>query len=148
MNIQALNRTDVSSVKIAIKNVDGGGSITTGHGVALVTTAASFDGVNAVRHLVANQASFAGVADRDIAINSWGKAISYGYAASVMISHVGSSITITAGDVLIPSTVAGTFFSSVTAQGMSALLYRYVQAGTTTVAISAQTWVSGLVHAM
>jgi hypothetical protein len=147
MNIQFLNRTDVSSVKIAIKNVDGGGSITTGMGVALVTTAASFDGVNAVQHLVANQASFAGVASNDIAINSWGKAICYGYAASILISNVGTSITVTAGDVLKPSTVAGTFFSSVTGQAMSTLLYRYVQAGSTNT-ISAAAYVSGLVHAM
>jgi hypothetical protein len=147
MNIQQMNRTDPSSVKVAIKNVDGGGSITTGMGVALVTTAASFDGVSAVRHLVANQASFLGIASQDVAINSWGKAICYGLVASILISNVGTSITVTAGDVLIPSTVAGTFFSSVTAQGLSALLYRYAINGTTQT-ISAAAYVSGFVKAM
>ncbi len=144
MDLQFINRADVESVKVAFKNVDGGGSVTTGNAVAIVTTAASFDGVNAVRRTAALQNTFHGVSISDVPINGFGKAVIYGYAASIAISNVGSSITITAGDNLIPGAVAGTWFSSVTAQALSTVLYRYATAGQT-VTISAATWVSGYV---
>lgn len=145
MDIQQVNRQDGEQVRIAFKNVDGGGSITTGMGVAIVTTAASFDGASAVRRTAALQKTFAGVATADVAINGFGKAVVWGYAASVLISNVGSSITVTAGDVLKPGAVAGTFFSSLADEALSTLAYRYVVAGATQT-ISAQAWVSGFVR--
>ncbi len=150
MQIQQLNRTDAEAVRIIVKNVDGGGSITTGLGACFSQLAASFDGVSAVLATAANHATFAGVAAQDIPINGYGLVTAFGTANSVLISHVGSSITVTAGDVLKPGAVAGTFFSSVTAQAMSTLLYRYVVAMTTPVAVStqAQSYVKGFVKAL
>lgn len=145
MDVQLVNRQDGESVRIAFKNVDGGGSITTGAGIAIVTTAASFDGAASVRGTAGLAKTFAGVAVKDTAINGFGKAVVWGYAASVLISNVGTSITVTAGDVLIPGAVAGTFFSTVTDQALSTLLYRYVVAGATNT-ISAQAWVAGFVR--
>jgi len=58
---------------------------------------------------------------------------------------------VTAGDTLLPGAVAGTFFSSVTAQAMSTLLYKYVYAATTVpVDISNlnQSFVAGIVRAL
>lgn len=141
MDIQQINRTDPESIKIVVKNVDGSGSFTVGLGVALVASAASFsttDALPAVKGTAALIAGFLGVAAQNIPINGYGKVVNRGYAASVQISHVGSSITITAGDVLIPGAVAGTFFSTVTAQAMSTLLYKYVIACSTPVAVSTQ----------
>ena len=151
MDIQMINRADPDSLRLAVRNVDGGGSITLGYGCGLVTSAASFsttDAFPAVRHLIANQKNFLGVAAQNIPINGYGKVVCFGYAASVQISHVGSSITITAGDTLIPSTVAGTFFSAVTDAAMSTLLYKYVVACSTPVAVSTQiqAFVAGFVH--
>ena len=145
MDIQQVNRADAESVRIAFKNVDGGGSITTGAGIAVVTTAASFDGISSVRRTAALQKTFAGVSTSDVAINGFGKAVVWGYAASVLISNVGTSITVTAGNILIPGAVAGTFFSSVADEALSGQLYRYVVAGSTNT-ISAQAWVSGFVR--
>lgn len=145
MEFQLVNRNDAESVRVAFKNVDGGGSVTTGYAVALVTTAASFDGISSVRRTAALGKTFFGVAQGDVAINSFGKAVIYGYAASIALSNVGTSITVTAGDVLIPGAVAGTHFSSVTDQALSTQLYRYSVAGQTTT-ISAAAWVSGYVR--
>ena len=39
MEIQQINRTDPERVLISVRNVDGGGSITTGMAVALVASA-------------------------------------------------------------------------------------------------------------
>lgn len=145
MDIQQINRQDGESVRVAFKNVDGGGSITTGYGVAIVATAASFDGVSAVRRTAALQKGFFGVSTSDVAINGFGKAVIHGYCASVAISNVGSSITVTAGDILKPGAVAGTWFSSVTDEALSTLGYKWVQAGATTT-ISAAAWVAGFVR--
>ena len=142
MDIQLINRSDAEVVRVAFKNIDGGGSATTGYAVAIVTSVASFDGVGAVKRTGALQSTFHGISASDVAINDFGKATIYGYVASIALSNVGTSITVTAGDNLIPGAVAGTFFSSVTAQALSTVLYRYAQAGQTTT-ISAAAWVQG-----
>jgi len=150
MQISALNRDNGEVVKVTFKNVDGGGSVTTGLGISYVEAGASIDGISATKYAAANLAGFAGVSQSDVAINDYGLAVVWGLANSVAISHVGSSITITAGDVLKPGAVAGTFFSSLTPQAMSTLLYRYVIAATTPVAVSteAQAFCQGLVRAL
>ncbi len=150
MLIQQINRTDPEVVKIMVKNVDGGGSITTGNGVCLVQAGASIDGISAINSTAATYEGFCGVAAQDIAINGYGLAVAWGIAQSVLISHVGSSITVTAGDILKPGAVAGTFFSSLTDQAVSTLFYRYVIAATTPVAVStlAQSYCKGLVKAL
>src|SRR5690349_24140659 len=119
MIIQQLNRADAEKIQLMLKNVDGGGSITTGLGACLVVDGASIDGISAVQSTAAAVKGFVGVALPDIPINGFGLVTAWGQVNSVQISHVGSSITITAGDTLSPGAVAGTFFSSVTAQAMS-----------------------------
>lgn len=151
MIIQQLNRTDAEKVQLIVKNVDGGGSITTGLGAMLVMAGASIDGISSVKATGAGVKGFCGVAVQDIAINGFGLVTAWGFVNSVQLSNVGTSITVTAGDTLIPGAVAGTFFSSVTAQAMSTLLYKYVVAATTVpVDISNlnQSFVSGVVRAI
>ena len=150
MIIQQLNRTDPECVKITVKNVDGGGSITTGAGVCFVQAGASIDGISAINSTAATWEGFCGVADQDIAINGYGLVVSWGLANSVALSHVGSSITVTAGDILKPGAVAGTFFSSITDQAVSTLFYRYVIAATTPVAVSTQSqaYAKGIVRGL
>lgn len=151
MLIQQLNRTDAEKIQIMVKNVDGSGSITTGFGAMFVMAGASIDGISSTKSTGAAVKGFVGVSTQDIAINGFGLVTAWGFVNSVQISNVGSSITITAGDTLIPGAVAGTFFSSVTAQAMSTLLYKYVVAATTVpVDLSNlnQSFVSGIVRAI
>lgn len=151
MLIQQLNRTDAEKVQLMVKNVDGGGSITTGLGAMYVTAGASIDGISSVRATAGGVKGFVGVATQDIAINGFGLATAWGFVNSVQISNVGTSITITAGDTLIPGAAAGTFFSSVTAQAMSTLLYKYVVAASTVptdLSNLANSFVSGIVRAL
>lgn len=151
MLMQQLNRTDAERVQIVVKNVDGGGSITTGLGVAFPGSGASIDGISSVRATAALQRSFVGVATQDIAINGFGLATAWGFVNSVQISNVGTSITITAGDTLKLSGIAGQFFSSVLNEAFSTLMYKYVYAATTVpVDLSNlnQSFVSGIVRAL
>jgi hypothetical protein len=117
----------------------------------LVMAGASIDGISATKLTGAAVKGFVGVSVQDIAINGFGLVTMWGYVNSVQLSNVGTSITVTAGDTLIPGAVAGTFFSSVTAQAMSTVLYKYVVAATTIpVDISNlnQSFVAGVVRAV
>lgn len=147
MDIVQINRDGVESIKVAFKNVSGGGSITTGYGIGLVTSAASFDGISATQSTAATLKNFNGIVLKDTPINGFGKATVWGYVASIVISNVGTSITVTAGDTLIPGAVAGTFFSSVTDAAMTTLLNKYSVTGQTQT-VSALSWVQGFVHGM
>ena len=150
MIIQQLNREDAEKIQIVVRNVDGGGSITTGLGAALVATAASGNGLNAVRSTVALSNAFAGIAAQDIAINAYGLITAWGYAASVAISQSVGSWTITSGDTLRQAGAAGHFTSVITPQAVSTLMYRYVIAlGAIADTISnPRTYISGLVRAI
>lgn len=153
MLIQTGIRNDPERVLINVKNVDGGGSITTGMGVALVATAASGDGINAVKTTATagNANNFCGVALQDIAINAYGLVTAWGWAASVALSQSVGSWTITAGEILIQSaTAAGTFTSVVTNAALSTAMYKYVvAAGAVADTISnPRPYISGLVRAL
>jgi hypothetical protein len=94
------------------KNVEAS-SLTTGMLVALAQAAASFDGTQAClagTAAVGRQQGWIGVASRDIAPNAYGIIQMYGPIASVYISNVGSSITFTTGDALVPGALAGGAF--------------------------------------
>jgi hypothetical protein len=152
MLIQQLNRTDPERIQIMVKNVDGSGSITTGRGAAFPIAAASIDGISAVNVTTALARGFVGVATQDIAINGFGLCTAWGFVNSVQISNVGTSLTITAGDMLRPGAAAGTFFSGINnVETASTLLYRFVYAATTVpVDLSNlnQSFVSGIVRAI
>lgn len=151
MLIQQLNRTDPERVQLMFKNVDGGGSITTGYGICFPTSGASIDGISVVKATAALQRGFIGVSTQDVGINGFGLATAWGLVNSVQISNVGTSITITAGNVLIPSAIAGQFFSVVTDAAMSTLMYRYVTAASTVpVDLSNlnQSFIQGIVRAL
>lgn len=150
MLIQQLIRTDPERVLINIKNVDGGGSITTGMGACVVRTAASGDGINAVKSTGAEANCFIGVAQNDIAINAYGLLTAWGYAASVAISQSVGSWTITSGDTLRLAGAAGHFTSVITPQAVSTQMYRYVVAlGAVADTISnPRTYISGFVRAL
>lgn len=147
MNTQVVSRTDPEVVRMVVKNVDGSGSMTVGIGVALVAAGASTDGVGATKYAAANAKSFVGVAYQNIPINGYGLVTSWGWAASCLISHEGTSITVTIGDTLKPGAVAGTFASSLLDQAISTLAYKYVICGQTTT-LSAAAYVSGIVRAI
>ena len=134
-----------------VKNVDGSGSITTGMGVALTILPASIDGQAVVKGTLTSMSAgtsgsvWLGIANQDIPINSWGMATVWGVANSVMISQVTTSLTVTKGDMLIPSSVTGAFFSgTVTNQALSTQLFHYMYA-LSSITASTTSWVSAFI---
>lgn len=137
---------------LTVKNVEAS-SLTTGMGVGLVlNTTASFDGTSSVRMAsgtAANLPGFLGVAAQDIASNAFGLVQIFGNCASVLLSNMGTSITVTAGDPLIPGAVAGTFFSGAPTYAASGFGYVLVSnAPTTTLSQASPLYCSGFVRAI
>lgn len=90
-------------------------SITTGMAVGIkIATGASFDGTSAVMMrsgTAGDLPGFVGIAVQDIASNAFGLIQTFGFCASVLLSNVGTSVTIAFGDPLIPSPLAGALSS-------------------------------------
>ena len=92
MQSNTLNETDAEIMYGNFTNVEGA-TITTGYPVSICTTAASLDGNQAVIPATGQVLTFAGVCEQDIPDTSSGRYIAFGYAASVAIFAVGSSVT-------------------------------------------------------
>ena len=142
MQFQQLNRDGAENVFRVVKNVQGA-TITTGRAVSLVNT--STDGVNAViSDAAADHPGFIGIAVEDIANNDYGRIQIGGFVASVLLSHVGTSITINAGDPLVPGP-AGLFSGAPTYANSG---FKALFASNVPVAISASAYASGLIKVL
>ena len=135
---------------MTIKNVESS-SITTGYGVALaVATGVSFDGTQAVMSLstaTANLPGFLGISVKDIPSNQYGLVQIFGNCVSVLISQMGTSITIGVGNPLIPSTVAGALFSAAPTYAASG--FNFVLASNTptnTLSTAGPLYISGFIR--
>lgn len=135
---------------MTVKNVEAT-SITLGMGVALcIGTTASFDGTSSVRPAsgtAANLPGFLGVAVQDIASNAFGLVQIFGACASVLLSNVGTSVTIASGDPLIPSPAAGLFSSAVPSYAASGFGWVIAsQAPANTLSVASPLYCSGFVR--
>lgn len=139
MLLQRVNREQAENIFRYVKNVQGA-TITTGRGVSLVNT--STDGVSAViADAAADYTGFIGVAVADIPNNAYGKVQIGGFVNSVLISHVGTSITINANDPLVPAPSG--FFSGAPTYANSG--FKALFASNVPVAVSAGAYASGLI---
>jgi hypothetical protein len=135
---------------MTVKNSDAT-SITTGYGVMLNLNSASFDGTQALMSVqgVVSTQGFLGIAVKDIAVNAYGLVQIFGNCASVLLSNLGTSITIAAGNPLIPGGIAGGLFSAVPAYATSG--FNWVIASNTpsnTLSIAAPIYCSGFVRCL
>lgn len=126
-----------------------GASLTNGYAVALAIGGNSFQGNNAVlpaSGTAANLPGFIGVAVADIANTSYGLVQCWGFAVSALISQVGTSITINAGDPMVPGALAGGLFSLAPTYAASG--FKFLLASNVPAAISASAYISGLLRCL
>lgn len=143
MLFQKVNKSDSEKVYVTVTNAEGA-TITTGYPVAYALGAGSADGSNAViANATADFPGFIGVAFRDIPRNGYGLVQVSGYVASVLISNVGTSITINVGDPLVPSPAG--FFSAAPTYANAG--FKWIAAATvpTGSVVSAVAYVTGLI---
>lgn len=142
MNIQQVNRDQPENVYIYVKNVEGA-TITAGLPVAYAL-GTSNDGVQATLANAAGEyPGFIGIAVRDIPNNEYGRIQKAGFVNSVLISNVGTSITINAGDPLVPA--PNGFFSGAPTYANSGFKWLQV-ASNVPAAVSAAAYVSALIR--
>jgi hypothetical protein len=141
MQFSKLNRSSTEKVFVSVLNVHGQ-TITTGYPVAYHLTASN-DGVSAVLPGAAGTHSpgFIGVATKDIAINDYGLVQIFGFVNSVLLSNVGTSITVNSGDPLVPA--AGGFASAAPTYANSG--FKWLAASNLPAAVSAAAYASGLI---
>lgn len=148
MLFKKLNREGAENIFRPILNVQGA-TITTGYPVSLKPTGASIDGISAVICDAAGDLyGFIGFAKEDIANNDYGLAQVNGHVASILVSNAGTSITITAGDYLIPGPV-GVYSADVAAvySGGGAFMYNFKSVlNRDTATVSAAGYVRGLLN--
>lgn len=142
MQFATVNRENPERMYRSIKNVEGA-TITTGLPVALAL-GTSNDGVNAtIANAAADYPGFVGIALTDIPNNEYGRIQGMGFVNSVLISNVGTSITINAGDPLVPA--PGGMASAAPTYANSG--FKWVTAASNVpAAISAAAYVSGIIH--
>lgn len=139
MQFLKLNRDGAENVYRTVRNAEGA-TITTGLPVSLVNT--STDGIKAViSNAAADHPGFIGVAVEDIANNDYGRIQISGFINSILLSHAGTSITINAGDPLVPSP-SGMFSGAPTYANSG---FKFVIASNVPVAVSASAYASGLI---
>lgn len=142
MQVGIVNRDKAEKVFISVKNVEGA-TMTVGLPVGYALGAASNDGIQAV---IANAAAdfpgFLGIAVKDIPNNEYGRIQISGFVASILLSNVGTSITINAGDPLVPGPAG--FFSAAPTYANSG--FKWLQAQNVPVAVSAAGYASGLLR--
>lgn len=139
MQFRKLNRDGAENVYRSILNVEGA-TITTGLPVSLVNT--STDGISAtIANAAADYPGFIGIAVSDIANNDYGRIQISGFVASVLLSNAGTSITINAGDPLIPAP-AGAYSGAPTYANSG---FKFLSASNVPVAVSAAAYASGLI---
>ena len=150
MNFKKLNREGSEKVFRTVLNVEGA-TITTGNAVSLRPTAASIDGVNAViDNSAADHVGFIGIATQDIANNDYGLVQVNGLVNSVLLSNAGTSITITAGDLITGGPAGFYSFNPATAYsgaGSGLFNWRHV-INVDTATVSAAGYVRGLINVL
>ena len=147
MQIQGINRQDAAKVFINFRNVDGGGSITANDPVCLAVDGNSVNGNNATYPAAASIKGWIGIADKTVAINGYGRAQAFGYRDSIKVSNETTSITITAGDALIPvATTVG--LSSVGGVTLAYTNMKYAIASETLTLSQGQVYIKGIIRAL
>lgn len=142
MQIQSVNRENAEKIFVKVKNVSGA-TITTGLPVAYAL-GISNDGVQAIlSNTAAKSVGFMGVAVADIPDNDYGQVQIAGFVNSALISNVGTSITINAGDPLVPA--PGGFASAAPTYANSGFKW-LAAASNVPAAVSAAAYVSGLIR--
>ncbi len=122
-----------------------GQTITKGNGGHLATTANSNTGYVIVNNTAEEIRLFQGIAEADIINNRTGRFISFGYAESVNVYGLGTSITINPGDPLGPGAAASL---GVNSAGLVTAYGPVICMESAAVTVSAGSYVAGWVRAL
>jgi hypothetical protein len=144
LDIQRINRTDPEKVYYHYRNMSGD-TVNANAGVNL-DLGTTIDGISSVAPVAASFLGWIGIADADVGDTGYGRTQCHGYRDSILLSHEGSSVTVTAGDAM--HLVTGQFgLSTSTVQALSTVAGRYVIAATSQTC-SAAAYTDGIIRCL
>ena len=144
MQIQRVNRTDADKVFVNFRNMSGSG-ISANEG-ACYDLGTTVDGISAVSPVAASFLGWIGIAAEDVADTEYGRTQIFGYRDSILLSHEGTSVTVTIGNAMHLVTGANGLNTS-TAEALSTCGYKYVICAATTT-ISAAAYCKGVIRCL
>src|SRR3990172_8637420 len=128
MQIQSINRTDSDKVFVSYRNMSG--STISANAAVCNDLGTTIDGVSSIAPADGSLLGWIGIAHRDVGDTGYSVAQAAGYRDSILISHEGTSVTVTAGNAL--HLVGGQFgLSTSTVQALSTCGWKYVINATT-----------------
>lgn len=144
MDIQRINRTDAEKVYFHYRNMSG--DTISGNAAVCLDLGTTIDGISSIAPASASFLGWIGIADADVADTGYGRTQVLGYRDSVLLSHEGTSVTVTAGNAL--HLVNGQFgLTTSTVQALSTTASRYVIAATTQTC-SAAAYTDGIIRCL
>lgn len=144
MLLQRVNRTDAEKIFVSYRNMSGG-TISANEGVCF-DLGTTVDGISSVAPVAASFLGWIGIADKDVADTGYSIAQTWGYRDSVLLSHEGTSVTVTIGDALHLVTGQSGLNTS-TAQALSTMGGRTVLVATTQT-LSALAYTDGIIRCL
>ncbi len=144
MDLQRINRTDAEKVFVSYRNMSGS-TIAANEGVCL-DLGTTVDGISAVSPAAASFLGWIGIADKDVSDTEYGRAQAFGYRDSVLLSHEGTSVTVTLGDALHLVTGQNGLTTS-TAQALSTMASKYIVVASSQT-VSAAAYTDGIIRCL
>lgn len=144
MDIQGINSTDAEKIYFHFRNMSG--STMAGNEGVCYDMGTTVDGVSSVSPVAASFLGWIGIADADVADTDYGRAQVFGYRDSILLSHEGTSVTVTIGDALHLVTGQPGLNTS-TNQALSTMASRYVVCANSQT-ISAAAYTDGIIRCL
>lgn len=119
MMIPHVVQTEPDKVFVNFLNVQ---AVTVNAGDSIVWDVGTADGVRATQPVAATLSLFLGVVDTDTAASAYGLAQCYGYRSGALVSNA-TSVSILAGDILVPVTATDRLERSATSDGKTGFVF-------------------------
>ena len=142
MQIQRVGRTEAEKVYVQYRNMSG--ATVTANGAVCMDMGTTVDGISSIAPASGSFLGWLGIADKDIEDTGYSRAQVFGYRDSILLSHEGTSVTVTLGNAL--HIVNGQYgLNTSTSEALSTVGFRYVICAATTT-ISAAAYCKGIIR--
>lgn len=144
MLIQRVGHTNAEKVFLNMRNMSG--ATMNQNAAVCMDMGTTVDGISCIKPAAGSFLGWVGIADQDIADTGYGRVQAWGYRDSVLLSHEGTSVTVTIGDALhVVNAQYG--LNTSTVQALSTTASKYVICAETQT-ISAAAYCKGIIRCL
>jgi hypothetical protein len=144
MDLQRVNRSDAEKVYIHYRNMSG--ATINANAAVCLDLGTTIDGISSIAPASGSFLGWIGISNADVADTGYDRAQAFGYRDRILVSHEGTSVTVTAGEAL--HLVNGQFgLSTSTVEALSTCGWKYVINASTQDA-SAAVYTDGIIRCL